>query len=265
MNEPGMGFFSRIYYSIVSFDKYRYFLRQRTGKAVIYLLLISLVIGIINFIPAINEYNKIIDSLIANFDSKVPEFEFANGKLAVSGNMPIIIDDSGATIIIDTSPGAEEVILEDYDTVILITSDKIIQKNYVDKTVTNLNTMQGVVLTKDSIKQTLPIMKPLGIFIFIFGGIFFICGKFISALIISLIGLTINSIKKTNLSYRSVFKLSIYSLTLPLLLCTVLDLLSVQIPMLWLLFNIIAAVYVYGAINTIKKEIDHISSGNMLE
>ncbi len=261
MDEPNMGFFSRIYYSMAGFGRYRYFLRQSTGKAVVYLLLITLVLGVITLIPTVHEYNKVVDGLIANFDSKIPDFSFANGKLEVSGKMPIIIDDGGATIIIDTTPNAEESILDVYDSVMLITSDRIIQKNYVNKRVTELNTLQGVVLTRDSVKQILPLMKALIIFIFIFGGIFFICGKFISALFISLIGLIINSARKTNLSYRSIFKISVYSLTLPLFLCTLLSLLPVRIPYLWIPFYVIAAVYVYGVINTMKIEIDS-SSGS---
>lgn len=265
MDEPRLGFFSRIYYSIAGFTKYRYFLRQGTGKAVVYLLLIALVLAVITFIPAVNDYNKIIDELVANFDSKIPDFTLSNGKLEVSGNMPIIIDNGGVNIIIDTSPNAEEEILDHYDTVLLITSDKIIQKNYVDKTVTNLSKLQGLVLSRDSIKQSLPIMKPLGIFIFVFAGIFFVCGKFISALIVSLIGLIINSARHTRLSYRSIFKISIYSLTLPLLLCTLLGLLPVRVPFLDLLFYVIASVYVFGAINAIKKELDNISGSDMIK
>ena len=263
MDEPRMGFFSRIYYSIAGFDKYRYFLRQSTGKAVVYLLLITLVLGVITLIPAVNEYNRMMDEFIANFDSMIPDFTFANGKLEVSGNMPIILDDGGTTIVIDTSPNAEEEILDEYDTVMLITSDKIIQKNYVDRTDTSLSSLQGLSLTRDTLKQSLPIVKPLGIFIFIFGGLFYICSKFISALIVSLIGLVINSIRNTQLSYRSIFKLSVYSLTPPLLLFTLLGLLPVHIPMLQLLFYAIAFVYVYGAINTIKREIDSIGKSNI--
>jgi len=258
MDEPRLDFFSRIYYSISGFSKYRNFLRQSTGKAVVYLLLISLVLGVITLVPEVNLYNKTMDELIANFDSKIPDFSFVDGKLEVKGTMPIIIDNGGAVIIIDTSPNAED-ILVNYDMVVLITSEKIIQKNYVDKTETNLSNLQGLVLTRDTIKQTLPIMKPLGIVIFIFAGIFYVCGKFISALIVSLIGLIINSAKSTHLSYRSIFKISVYSLTLPLLLYTLLKLLPVAIPYLSFLFYIIASVYVWGAINTIKKELDNAS------
>lgn len=257
MNGSKLGFFAKVYYSIAGFSKYRYFLRQSTGKAVIYLLLISMVLALITIIPDSLLYNKAMDELATNFNSLIPDFRLADGKLEVSGEMPIIIDGDGANIIIDTSPGAEERILNQYDIVILITSDKIIQKNFVNKTVRNLSSFQGLVLTRDSIKQVLPIMKPIGVIIFIMAGIFFVCGKFISALIVSLIGLIINSIKNTRLSYRSIFKLSVYSLTMPLLLCTILSLLPVRIPFLALLFYVAAVVYMLGAINSIKKELDN--------
>lgn len=259
MEETKIGFFSSIYYSIAGFAKYRYFLRNSTGRVILYLLILSLVIGIITLIPQVNLFNNTIDQLTANIDTRIPDFTFADGKLEVRADMPIIIDNEGMgmAIIIDTSPDAEK-ILDSYDTAMLITSDKIIQKNYVDKNAINLSSFQGLVLSRETVRQTLPIMKPIGAMIFFFSGIFFICGKFISALIVSLIGLIINSVKNTRLSYRNIFKISVYSLTLPFLLSTLLGLLPVYIPLLKpLLVYVIAAVYVYGAINTIKKELDN--------
>ena len=263
MDEPKLNFFTKIYYSITSFDKYRYFLRQSVGRAVAYLLLLALALGTATLVPAAILYNNVIDEVTAGFDSTVPDFKLENGKLSVSGPMPIIIDGEGMPVVIDTTPGAEERILGKYDTVLLITADKIIQKNYVNKSSTDLKNLYGIVLTKDSVKQALPLMKPLGIFIFLFGGIFYIASKFVSALIISLAGMIINSSMKLSLSYRSIFKISVYSLTLPALLCTVLDLLPVLIPFKWALFYIIAAVYVYGAMSSIRKEIDKTDGGNM--
>ncbi|MEN6315986.1 MAG: DUF1189 domain-containing protein [Clostridiaceae bacterium] len=259
MGESRIGFFSSIYYSIAGFSKYRYFLRNSTGRAIVYLLIISLVIGVITLVPEVNLFNKTIDELVTNIDTTIPDFTFADGKLEVKATMPIIIDNGGTAIVIDTSPDAEK-ILDSYDMIILITSDKIIQKNYVDKSVTNLSNFQGLVMTRDSIRQVLPVMKPIGIAVFLFLGIFFICGKFISALIVSIIGLIINSVKNTRLSYHNIFKISVYSLTLPFLLSTVLDLVPVNIPFKPLLVYVIASVYVYGAINTIKKELDNTST-----
>ena len=103
-------------------------------------------------------------------------------------------------------------------------------------------------------------MKPVGIFVFIFG--YFLHPVPVSALIISLIGRAINSAKEP-LSYQSIFKISAYSMTLPLLVCTALNFVPTYIPFIWLLFYAIASVYVYGAINNIRKEIDRMSETNL--
>ncbi|MGI6669917.1 MAG: DUF1189 domain-containing protein [Acetivibrionales bacterium] len=256
MNETKLGFFSRFYYSITSFEKYRLFLRQSTSKAVVYLLLLSLILSLAVYLPGIINYNNIIDNLIANFNTTVPDFRLANGRLEVDGKMPIILNKETYAIIIDTSPNADERILDEYDTAMLITSDKVIQKNFADKATVDLDMLQGVVMTKASIKQALPVMKPLGIIVFIFIMLYFICSRFVRALFISVIGIIINAAKRTGLSYRSIFKLSVYSMTLPLLLFTILNLVPVIIPFRWFLFNIIAAIYLYNAIGNIRKEID---------
>lgn len=255
MNEPRLNFFTRIYYSMAGFSNYRYFLRQGVGKAVAYLIILALIIGIISFIPVINTFNTVMDEMIAGFDTSVPDFTFSNGQLKVEGKMPVIIDGGATSIIIDTADSPNESILDNYDNAIMFTKDKMIQKTYVNRRVTDLSTLQGFTLTKESIKQSLPLMKPIGVFFYIFAVIFFVCGKFISALFISLIGMIINNVKKTNLSYQSIFKMSVFSLTLPLLVCTPLSLL-LNAPMMWLLFNILAAVYIYGAISSIRKELD---------
>jgi len=256
MNETKINIFSRFFYSITSFSKYRLFLRQRVGKAVVYLLLLSCLISLVVYIPAGIQYDRIVDDFIANFDTVIPDFTLANGKLQVTAEMPIVLEESAYPIVIDTSPDAEDRILPKYDIVMLITSDKIIQKNYANKQVTNFSAFQGLVLTRDNIAQTLPLMKPVGIFVFVLLAIGFVIGKFISALIISLIGLTINSALKTNLSYQNIFKISVYSMTTPLLVCTIPSIIPIAIPFLWILFYILASVYVYGAVRSIRKEID---------
>ncbi len=255
MNEPRLNFFTRIYYSMAGFDNYRYFLRQSAGKAVTYLLLLAMLIGIITYLPIFSVLNKGVDEVISSFDSTIPDFTFSNGELHVEGKMPLKLDKNDYPIIIDTSDNADESILEDYDSAIMFTKNKIIQKDYVNRQETDLSVLRGVTVTKAEIKQALPMVKPMGVLFFIFGIIFFVCAKFINALFISLIGMIFNSARKTNLSYKNIFKISVFSLTLPLLVCTLLGML-LHAPYMWLLYYIVAAVYVFGAINSIKKEID---------
>ncbi|HEX2947626.1 MAG TPA: DUF1189 domain-containing protein [Clostridia bacterium] len=263
MDESKMGFFSRLYYSITSFDKYRNFLRQSTGKAVVYLLILSLFAAVGISIKAGIESNKFIDEVITYVSVKIPDFELANGKLAVKGQMPIVLEDGAYPIIIDTRPDADESILDKYDTAMLITSDKIFQKNFVDKRVTDLSAFQGMALNRESFQKALPLMKSLIYVGVVFVGIIIICGKFITALIVSLLGLIVNSARNTRLTYRSIFKISVYSMTLPVILGTVIDLVLPAFPYKWLLFYAITFVYIFGALNNIKKEIDRADLDNM--
>lgn len=256
MNDSNPGFFSRLYYSITSFDKYRCFLGQSTGKAVVYLLLLSLFLGAAISIQFGIEFNRIIDGVITDISDKIPDFELANGKLDVKGQMPIIIGNSDYPLIIDTSPNADERILDQYDTAVLLTRDKMIQKNYTRRSVTDLGQLQGIVMNRQSIENALPMMKPIGNIVIVFIGIFFVCGKFISALIVYLVGMMVNSAKNTRLTYGNIFKISVYSMTLPLILGTALDIAVPMLPYKWLLFYAIAFTYVIFAMNSIKKWFD---------
>lgn len=261
MNKNKPGFFTKIYYSIAGFDKYRCFLRQSIGKAIAYLIFLSLIVSLFVFVPQQIELNKMVDHLSENFDSLVPEFTFSDGKLEVDAEMPIIIDSDGMSVVINTLPDAEDMLVK-YDSVILVTSNKIIQKYYTNRNEISLNSLPYFTITSKDIERSLPYMKSIGATLFFIYIVIFICGRFLMALIVSLIGLMLNSMKQTGLSYRSIFKFSVYSITLPTLLTAVISFIPFQIPFLSLIYYVIASVYMYGAIIIVKKGLDGFDAGN---
>lgn len=254
MNNTRLGFFQRIYYSIAGFKNYKLFISQKTGKTVVYLLLLSLFLGLIGLIQPFTEYNKIVNDVITSFDKAVPDFTFEYGKLSVKGDMPIIYNEGGQTFIIDTSGNTDESILSKYDIAVLITQDKMIQKNYANNHVTDFSMLQGFRLTKESVKRMLPLMKGFSILIFIILPPFVIAGRFISALIASIIGMIINSAKNINLPYRDIFAISAHSLTAPLIIGTLLDFTGIPMLLSTLIYYIISGIYIWGALNSIKKQ-----------
>lgn len=258
MEEPKLGFFQRIYHSIAGFGKYACFLRQNTGKAVLYLVILGLLFGVAKVVPQYIESKNWVDTFIKSFGTDVPDFAFENGKLDVKGKMPIVIKGEGPVIIIDTSGKTDETALDNYDRAILLTSDKMIQKNYANKQVIDLSMFSASRITKAEVMAVMPLMKFILVFSMFFGLLFFIAGKFLSALIISLAGLIINSAMNAGLKYRDIFVLTIYSMTLPMLLGAVFDLTLYTMPFFWnifiFLFYAISIVYLWGAINSIKKD-----------
>lgn len=259
MSTTKTGFFRSLFYSITSFSKYRLFLRHRVGRAVVYLLLLTLLLSIPICFKWYSELKEGADLFMEIMTDVVPDFKFENGKLEVNGEMPIAVDYK-TPVVIDTRPDAKDRILNQYDNVILITSDEVIQKNYLNVTSVPLNIYGYMTVTRDDIMQSLPVLEPIFYaIIIIYTVIFaisFVAGKFISALLVSLIGLAVNAVKGTRLSYRNVFKISVYSMTLPLIAGTVLNTLNVHIPFLWVLFYIGCSIYVVGAISYIRYELD---------
>lgn len=254
MNEPRLNFFTKAYYSIKGFDYYRYFIMQKTGKAVIYLLLLGLIAGLAGIIQPVSESNKMINQMIGGIESTIPDFTFENGKLDVKANMPLIIGEgSGMTIIIDTSGATNESVLNSYDNVLLILRDKMIQKNYANQQVTDFSVLQGFKLDRSDVKNMLPLIKWFMLLLFIILPPFIIAGRFLSALFISIFGLIINSVKNANLPYRDIFAISAYSLTLPLIICTLLDFAGIPFLLSTLVYYLISAIYIWGAIGSIKR------------
>ena len=260
MNETKLSIFHRFFYSITNFDKYRLFLRQSTGKAVVYLLLLTMLLSAAIYTVEYNRYIKTIDIAAEYISEYMPDFRLDNGHLSFSGEMPFVIETDAIPVVIDTAPDAEDRILNSYDIVLLVTSDKLIIKNYIDRSEIPLSIYQGVDMTRDDLVRSASVAKPIFVIILVAAGIFFIISKFVTAFIVSLIGKAVNSVKGTSLSYRSIFKISVYSMTLPLIVFSILDMLQVKIPFMWLLFYIGCGIYVTGVISRIKTAIDSAAS-----
>lgn len=253
MDNVKIGFFKRIYYSIAGFDNYRHLIFQKVGKSIVYLLLLSFLLSLIGLIQPMIMFNKVINEVLVEFDKSIPDFTLQNGKLEVKGEMPIITGDGASTIIIDTSGNTDESILEKYDSAILITSDKMIQKSFANSRITDFAMLNGLKLDKNNIKNMLPIIKGISIFIFILLPPFIIAGRFISAFFVSIPGMIFNSVKNLNLRYSDIFSISAHSLTIPLILGLILDLVGVSFLLSTAVFYTISIVYIFGALNSIKK------------
>ena len=254
MSEAKMNFFTSIYKSVSDFHSYKQFVRNSVGKAITYLLLFSLLLGLISLIRPVYDFNQGISLLVDNFEENIPEFSFENGLLEVSGEMPIIMGDYNSVVIIDTTGNTGDAILDDYRHGILLLNDRMVQKEASGKTVTDYSPFQGLSVTKEDVRGWIPLLKWVSVLIIIFGLIGFIIGKFVSALIMSLIGLIINAITKAGLTYGNIFKLSAYSLTLPIFLKVLLGFIPVTLGWFWLIYYGLSAFYMWYAMTLIRKD-----------
>lgn len=247
-------FFTRVANSIVNFDFYKHVVKERTGKAVSYLLLLTFFLGLLISIRPAVEFNEGVSLFINAYEEKVPDFVLKNGELNVQGDMPVTIESLGSVIIIDTSGHVDEEVLDKYVSGIFISKHKVVQKNLFDKREIDFRQMEDIVLTKSMVRGWLPFLRLGIIFIFMIMPIAFIISRFFTALIVSLIGLAINTVLRTNLTFSDLFKLSAYILTLPIIIVSILKAGAIYVPAFWLIYLAISAAYMWKALDTIGRD-----------
>ncbi len=104
---------------------YENVLRETVGRAVLYLILISLLLGAIGAI----EVNYGISEFIKIYNEGWPNFELKDGELSVDGNMPIVLlEDEDNYFVIDTTNNTSPDVLDSYSEGALILKDKMINK-----------------------------------------------------------------------------------------------------------------------------------------
>lgn len=262
MNEIKLNFFQKIRYSITDIKAYRTFTKETLGKAFLYLVFFSLIFGAISSIRPIIDFNTGISSFKDSVIKNSPDFTFQDGVLSIKGNMPIVEKSDSTIVIFDTSGKTAESAIQDYSDAILVTADKIIVKQPGRTQTIELSSMEGLSFTKADVEKWLPLLKFLSILRIILGISYFFVIKIIGVLILSLIALIVNGINGTKLSYKKLLGLSIYSMTLAMLVGVLLDLMQfgfsrnefVHFLISILIFFGISSVYIFMALNEEKDE-----------
>jgi len=258
MEEKKMGFFTKVKKSITSPKSYAEFLKLSMGKAVLYLLLLCLLFGGIAAIKDLINKENFINTLSVDIKNNVPDFAFKNGELNVTGTMPIVLDgDKSNPVIIDTDESADVSLLDNYSTGILITKTKLIQKLAADRTQeTPLTSLKSLTLTNDNLTDMLNVVKYLIFLVLIIEPLLFFASKFIAIFILCMIGLLLNSIFHSKLSFGELYKLSIYAMTLSLILKVLCNFLPVSTG-IFSIFTIVylglGGVYLALALKSISK------------
>ncbi|WP_099188658.1 DUF1189 domain-containing protein [Tepidibacter mesophilus] len=254
-----ISFLERFKRSIVDIPSYNFFVKESLGKGIFYLFLLSLMVGVITSSVMSYQFKNSFESEARSFIIQTPEFEFKNGKLNVQADMPFKIDDY---IIVDTTGVTDESVLDSYNEGVLILKDKVVvKKNLVEKREFDFSAMKDIEFNKqDAMKYIPEINKWISIFIIIFGIIFvtlwIMLSTMVNALILGIAGIVISKVQKMNIEFGNIYKICIYSFTLPIVVDKlILGYLPIYIPYVTLVYYIVAGIYMYNAMDSYKREI----------
>lgn len=253
-------FFVKLVRSFTDFNFYREIIGTKLSSAFGYIVILALIIGILTSIRPVVSFDTGLKSLLNSIKDDMPEFTLKNGLLTVEGEMPIIIKDADRTIIINSDilddPNYDDT-LATYNEAVYITGNKIYYKEDSNNTrIINYATLgafefnRSILLTVTSMMNVLPFLMVLFIII---GSI---VGKLFSSLIVSVLAIIINAIiGNSNLQYKNLYIIGIYTMTLPSLIKLLLNVLYIEIPFFWVIYYAIVIFYLYNGINNAKKSI----------
>lgn len=254
-----MNFFTQMRECVIDFDFYKQIKENRFSKSFLYLLLLFLVIYSINGTKTFILSRYFIDEKIAEFAEKVPEFRLQNGEFVFEGKMPYYISSSTSEVfVIDTTGQVTKSVLDTAKSGLLITKDKVyIKRNALELQEFNLREApEGFTLTKAKVIEFLPKLSWIMLVFIVFGFVFVLAWKLLNAVLLALVGLIANSVFKAKLSYGQLLSISIYALTLPMLLELAYSLVlvtGVYIPRFWMIYWLISILYVTFAVKSCRQ------------
>mgnify|MGYP001184574354 FL=1 len=253
METEKIGFWGTLGYSMTKADAYRIFQRRSVGKAVVCLLLLSLIFGSLSLIRPMVEFSQAIDEFTRWFALEAPEFVLENGELTVEGEQPVFVQEEDMILIIDTTGQYDESSVEQFDEVIFIGRDKLVNKENGRTQIINFQDFADWRITKDNVVSWLPLFKWCNILLYLFGLLFFIAKKYFLAFILGLIGLVFAKTGGGKLGFADSYKLSHYALTLPIIVKVALEMTGLKSGW-FLLIYLLALIYLWQGLKAVKRE-----------
>ena len=281
--ENKLSFFKKIYYSITKFEKYPEMSAEGTASAFKYLCLLMLIFSIIVSIGLSIELNQTINSAVAYIQNELPDMELIEGNLSVDSSSAIIIDAQIPAIdkiIIDTNTNSENeingyiesiptdntgiVLLKDKAIVKAIGTNKKIEYSYKE-ILESLNLKQDNIEKQDIVDYltksgaiTIYAMFFVLMLVYIFA--IYLISVLVDTLLIAVLGHITVLFTKLKLKFSAVYNMSVYALTLSILLnalyivinCTT----GFEMKYFQIMYTSIAYVYLIAAIFMIRIDFE---------
>ena len=220
-------FFKKMKISILNYKEYGLLNKSSFKSALAYIFVLCLVLGLLISSKLAYEYRGFLNFIEAELNNGFPNFNFKGGVLKVNQEDIIVLKNKeNIDLIIDTIGKLDKEMLDNYNKVVLIQRDRIFIKLNGKIDETRLDTFKKIKLNKNQFKKYI-IKSKLGFLIIILGFpfIFFIENMFLSFLIF-LLGVLVVSFLRVSISFRNIFKLSMYASSTPIILNSVLMLIN---------------------------------------
>ena len=274
------GFFKKVWYSIAKIEKYPDMAAEGLGKALGYLVKIVFLLAIILCFGMTYQTYNLVKEGIGYLQNEFPEFSYQDGILSVVSESEIIIsseDSIAGKTIIDTKVEEEQKINqyineinESGEGIIILKDRAIIKNSAVAGTISysyqdtfesmgiNRFTKQDVINYANS-AQILSLYVSVFLTIFIYAFIMYFLTTLSNAILLSFFGYITTVLARIKMRYVAIFNMSVYALTLSVILNMLYVAVNFFIPFKMEYFQVmyiaVAAIYLVAAILLLKTDL----------
>ena len=275
-----IGFFKKVWYSITKIEKYPDMSAQGFGKAMGYVAKLIAILTIVVCIGMMYQTYELIQKGENYLQNDFPEFSYKDGILNIESENEIIIQPENSVVgkaIIDTKTEDEQKINQYINDItesgegIIVLKEKVIvsqssvagtitysYKDLFEKSEINEFTKQDVInYINGSEIINVYISVFLTMFVYIF--IMYLITTLSNAVLLSAFGYLTTLLARIKMRYVAVFNMSVYALTLPVILNIIYIAINIFVPFNMQYFQVmyiaIAVIYLVSAILILKTEI----------
>ena len=273
------GFFKKLWYSIVNIEKYPEMATEGVGRAISYLFKIVAILAVVLSIWMTYETYEAVRDGVDYLQNEFPTFSYQDGTLSVETEEPIVIgaEQSGVgKIVVDTKTDSEEQINQYLNEIgsnesgIVVLKQKVLVKtpgvagsiSYDYQQI--LGNMQITQFNKQDVinyansNQIITLYISMFITIFIYSIMMYFITTLWYVVMISIVGYITAWLLKIKMRYVAVFNMSVYAITLSVLLNVIYLIIHMFIQFTITYFQVmyvaIATIYLIAAIFIIKSE-----------
>ncbi|MDO5555342.1 MAG: DUF1189 family protein [Clostridia bacterium] len=275
MKKKKTSFFIRIKDAVVNFDHYKTFADEKLSITIKYILKLMIIFAVIIAIALTYKLIEQTQMAIQIFDTECPNFKIENNTLIIEEeNKQFVKGDKNGYFGIVINDEAEELsnINEafNYQRVIALLNNRIIIRDAknIESTITyeqlsnkyNLNN-----INKESIinfatgNNTTKIYALFVIISLIYLYVIYLIQILLDILLLSAVGYLLSKIIRVKFKYKSIFNMSVYALTLSVILYVIYIFVNLftgfNIKYFEIAYNLIAYIYIITAMLTIKSDL----------
>lgn len=285
MEQKKIPFFKRLKNAITNFDEYQKFSQEKLGTAIKYFLKLMLIFSILisGFLTA--RMYKEIETIKTSFAEECPDFRIENNTLLIEGEnkkyekdigyetLGLIVDSENTDLTEEQNGQYQRIIAFYKDKMVMKTMDTKTSMTYQDisknQNINGLSKQQ--ILDYANSNEMLVIYSISFVVTIIFVFIAYSIQILLDIFLLSIIGLIMSKIAAVKLKYKEVFNMSIYALTLSIVLYLIYICVNIStgftIKYFDLAYQIISYIYIVTAILMIKSDLikQQIEVGKIIE